>query len=316
MERQLQPLPQVISMVQPQAIPVPVPTGSPATSSYSPIFKPEPPAATLSYREQVEKMSKTVEGKINSTDLQALLKWVTEGHLLEVEKLLKKNVALGLGLCTVKDLSERTFKNITALQYAVWALDTEMSELIINYIGAHNASIQMKALSQEPSYYSAHGARYEMKPLITKTKHYVDNYSKWDDKEQDRYWQKEVGGEQRKCPAWLIYAWSEEGKDVAWTKQDATRNFKREYDKNHLVWWFTANYNSGSGAGSTWAAVRGPWQCISTYWSAYIGPDHVVQQDLSHLENLNKYHCDALQRVEANSASQLGQVSTGSIKKQ
>src|SRR5476649_2839932 len=96
--------------------------------------------------------------------------------------------------------------------------------------------IILKTLSNEPTCYSNHGARYDMTPLITKTKHYVDNWSQWDNKEQCRYWQKEVGGEQRKCPAWLIYAWSEEGIDVGWTKQDVARAVKREYDKNRLVW--------------------------------------------------------------------------------
>ncbi len=98
-------------------------------------------------------------------------------------------------------------------------------------------------------------------PLVTKTKTYVDNYAKWNDDQCANYWQKEVGGEQRKCPAWLIYAWSEEGEDVAWTKKDVNRKIKREYDKNRLEWWFTENYNNGRGVGSSWAVVRGRGTC-------------------------------------------------------
>ncbi len=46
-----------------------------------PVLNPEPPAASLSYREQVEKMAGTVQDKINAKEMSALLKWVTEGHL-------------------------------------------------------------------------------------------------------------------------------------------------------------------------------------------------------------------------------------------
>ena len=123
--------------------------------------------------------------------------------------------------------------------------------------GAHNSAIQFKALSEEPQRYSPHGASYDFTPLVTKTKTYVDNYAKWDDEKCCQYWQKEVGGEQRKCPAWLIYAWSEEGEDVAWTKKDANRKITREYDKHRLEWWFTENYNNGRGVGSAWATARG-----------------------------------------------------------
>ena len=215
------------------------------------------PATVLSYPEQVEKMSKAVQDKINPEELKALFKWVTEGHLLEVEQLLKKNPTLTLGTGTVKDLSDRTFKNITALQYAAWALDSEMCELIMPYAGAHNSAIQLKALSEEPQRYSPHGASYDFTPLVTKTKTYVDNCGTWDYEKCCQYWQKEVGGEQRKCPAWLIYAWSEEGYDVAWTKKDANRKIAREYDKHRLEWWFTENYNNGTGVGSAWATARG-----------------------------------------------------------
>ena len=213
---------------------------------------------SLSYPEQMEQMSKSVQDKIHPEELKVLFKWVTEGHLLEVGKLLKKNPTLALGTLTVTDLSDRIFKNITVLQYAAWCLDEEMSDLLISYLGAHDSAIQLKALYDEPGRYSTYGSYYDIKPLIQKTQTYIDNWSKWSDEERKRYWQKEVGGEQRKCPAWLIYAWCEQGSDVAWTKKDFTRKINRQYDKHHLASWFTGN---GSGVGSTWACARG-----GMYW--------------------------------------------------
>jgi len=85
-----------------------------ASSSASPL---KPATKGSSYAEQVELVSKSVQDKINVYDLEVLLKWVTEGHLEEVEKLLKKNPSLGLGTRTITDLSNRTFNNITVLQF-------------------------------------------------------------------------------------------------------------------------------------------------------------------------------------------------------
>jgi len=236
------------------------------------LFQPEP-KKVLSVPEQVEQMSSTAkeQNKIHQEEVLALLKWVTEGHLVEVETILKKNQFWGLP-GSIKDLSDRTFKNITALQYAAWSLDREMCGLIMGYLGTHNSAIQLKALYAEPNRYSDYGTHYDIKPLIEKTQTYVKNKHKWRDEnpeECSRYWQKEVEGEQRKCPAWLIYAWSEEGKDVAWTTQDFTRKVKREYDKNRLDWWFTDNFNNGRGVESTWGAARGGKRMDRSWGTSY-----------------------------------------------
>ena len=285
-------------------------------TTHSTVFQPAPPTTTiLSYSEQVEKISKGIQDKINPEELKALFKWVTEGHLLEVEKLLKKNPTLTLGTGTVKDLSDRTFTNITVLQYAAWALDSEMCELIMQYAEAHNSSIQLKALAEEPAYYSPHGASYDFTPLVTKTKTYVNNCAKWDYEKCCQYWQKEVGGEQRKCPAWLIYAWSEEGADVAWTKQDVNRKINREYDKHRLVWWFTQNFNNGRGVGSAWAV----WRCdeIGCVCRRMIDPydklgfwRNSISHDLKCVTDYATTRRETLQRLRANANSQLNQVNT------
>ena len=231
---------------------------SPQSGNYTPVFhKVTDKQVNLTYPDQVEKMSNEAKNKIDPKELSMLFKWVTEGHLLEVEKLLKNNPTLGLGTLTVTDLSDRTFKNITVLQYVAWCLDEEMCDLIISYLRVYNSAIQLKALYDEPGRYSTYGTHYDIEPLSQKTQTYIDNYSKWSYEECERYWQKEVGGEQRKCPAWLIYAWCEEGDKVAWVKQNFKMTVKREYEKNHIAWWFTEEYNNGKGVGTTWASVRG-----------------------------------------------------------
>jgi hypothetical protein len=300
---------------------------STGNSAFSGVFHPAPSSPSssssssnqnsLSYAEQVEAMSTSAQSKIHADELKALLKWVTEGHLVEVEKLLKKNPTLALGTGTVKDLSDRTFNNITALQYAAWAYDRDVWELIMRYLDAHNASIQLKALAKEPERYSSHGTNYDISPLITKTKTYVDNWIKWSGEQCRNYWQKEVGGEQRKCPAWLIYAWSEEGADVAWTKNDFSQKIKREYEKHRLDWWMTENYNGGRGVGSSWAVVRG---ADSVVWRDEMGKYdkyksiHIVRgikKDRRCQVNVQKVCMESLERLKAGLLRQLGNSSMG-----
>ena len=285
--------------------------------NYSPMLFQPPLKKALSYPEQVEQMSTVAkeQNKIRQEEVQALLKWVTEGHLVEVETLLKKNPSLGVCTGTIKDLSDRTFKNITALQYAAWSLDREMCNVIMGYVGTHNSAIQLKALYDEPKHYSDYGTHYDIKPLIEKTQKYVENCDKWWKENQAecyRYWQKEVGGEQRKCPAWLVYAWSEEGYDVAWTKQDFSRKVKREYDKNRLDWWFTENYNEGGGVGSCWGVFRGMGGSIRRLVSClgYIVHD-VVSQQL-----LEKYGKEQLTKLQAKMTAELKEDSVTVRKKQ
>ena len=292
-----------------------------ATPTPSPSLPLKSNQPTLNYTQQVEAMAKTLQDKIDPKELAALLKWVTEGHLEEVEKLLKKNSNLGLGTGTVTDLSDRTFHNITALQYAAWALDAEMAELIIKYVGAHHSAVQMKALEESPQTYSNHGASYDVTQLVNKYQTYLDNYSKWVYDKCCQYWQKEIGGEQRKCPAWLIYAWSEEGEDVAWTKQDPNRKIKREYDKHRLDWWFTENYNmAGVVCYRAPAVVRAKysaWTCDFTLPTLIIrgellSPFHIptprlVTHDQKCVSNLVTTRRETLQQLKNQVESSLTQ---------
>ena len=104
---------------------------------------------TLAEKEQHEKILKYQEEQRQKAlkDLAVLLKWVTEGHLLEVEKLLQKNPELALMTGTVTDLSNRKFNNITIFQYAVWALDIDMWNMILKYLDKQSALSQLQSLA-------------------------------------------------------------------------------------------------------------------------------------------------------------------------
>jgi len=201
--------------------------------------------------------------------IKKLLHFTVLGRLDQVENILKVHPELALKRATITDLSDRTFYNITGLQYAAWALDIEMCELILKNVDNASASVADTQLSELEKNPWGHGAYYDISPLVKKTQGYLNNYNGWDYDKCCQYWQKEVGGEQRKCPAWLIYAWCEAGYDVAWVKKDL-KNIKvvRQYEKEHLKWWFEQAYNGGLGVGSTWSCHRGPRDQVQG-WSGY-----------------------------------------------
>ena len=125
-----------------------------------------------------------------------------------------------------------------------------------------------------------------------------------------------MGGEQRKCPAWLIYAWSEEGSNVAWTKKNPNRKIKREYEKHRLDWWFTESYNNGQGVGSSWALLRGvdEGREVGSDGQWYIPVPHRggsaarLTLDRVFVSLVGKTRSETLQRLRANADSQLNQV--------
>ncbi len=218
--------------------------------------------------------------EMTKKDLASLLKWVTEGHLLEVEKLLQRNSQLAYMIGTVTDLSGRTFKDITVFQYAAWAQDIEMCELSLKYLDKQRAAEQLTDLEVNYEKYSKYGAHYDISIYTTKLGEYNKNCSSWSYQKCDEYWQKEVGGAQRQFPAWLVYAIREEGENVAWVKKDLN-NIKvtRQYNKDHLTWWFEQEYYSGK-LGDKWAAVRGSLSSVqfARPWRAL--HDHEVGQSI------------------------------------
>jgi len=162
-----------------------------------------------------------------------------------------------------------------------------MCELILKQVGNAGTAVADTQLSELEKNPWRHGSHYDPSPLVKKAQEYIKNYDKWSVDKCKEYWQKEVGGEQRKCPAWLIYAWCEEGKDVAWVEKDL-KNIKvmRQYDKGHVKWWFEKEFNGGKGVGSKWSCVRGMEGGIRTDVGAgwrtvsYGGHDIVVVQNV------------------------------------
>ena len=196
--------------------------------------------------EKVAWVAQQMDKEINSTDVTLLLKQVAEGDLEGVDKLLHHNPTLAHAQGDITHVEGWTFKKITAFQYAIWCLDGEMWEMMLDkkYLDEKQAAFQWDALQNErPDITNAYGKNFNFSPLFK-------SYRAFLDKKNTETWFK-IGKEQRALPAWYIYAFWEEGADAAWVKQNFDVNIKREVSKNQIAKWTTAANTQGSVAKGT-----------------------------------------------------------------
>jgi len=120
------------------------------------------------------------------TEVETLLKWVAEGNQDSAEKMLKKAPELAFKPGQVTDLAGRTFKGITAFQYAAWALDHKMWKMTLEHSakgakGEQEAASQLQALNEDGVDYTnkqgketkgSHHVTWQ--PLIVALTAYVD----------------------------------------------------------------------------------------------------------------------------------------------
>ncbi len=140
---------------------------------------------------------------VDQKTLGQLLRFVAEGEQDKAEELIKTDKNLLLHTGTVKDLSGREFKPITAFQYALWAMDWHMWKMIQKYLPAEQQREQFEVLETKGT---SHGKHFSLQPLIGALQVYVDNAAKvWNyDQRATNHWCKVVGGAQRGVPAHVV----------------------------------------------------------------------------------------------------------------
>ncbi len=137
-------------------------------------------------------------------ELQEFLKAVAEGEQDKAEAMLKSNHALALVPTDVTDLSKRTFKNITALQYALWALDWRMWTMLLKYIDSKDAAEQINQ-SEQGLWVPQHGVTANWENLIQALNQYASEVQlNKSNAVYSQTWVKQVGGTQLLLPAHVI----------------------------------------------------------------------------------------------------------------
>ncbi len=97
---------------------------------------------------------------VDEKTLNQLLQYVAEGEQDKAEALIQKNKNLLLNAGTVTDLSGREFKQITAFQYALWAMDWHMWTMIQKYLPKEAQAQQLQELEAKST---EHGNHFNLK---------------------------------------------------------------------------------------------------------------------------------------------------------
>lgn len=176
--------------------------------------------------------------------IQELLQLVVEGEQDRAELLIQKNPALLLKAETVTDLANRTFKQITAFEYAVWARDWHMWKMLLKYLPEEEATRQLLRLESKGT---EHGRHFSFNPIVLAINTYVENAKTvWNYDHSAQYqWCKVIGQIQKTFPAFVVNEYCREDRsfvpqpDFKEEKLPRTRklfSFSKEEDRE----WFTA----------------------------------------------------------------------------
>jgi hypothetical protein len=131
-----------------------------------------------------------------------LLQHVAFGEQDEAERILKEDPTLLLRTGQITDHSGRTFQDITAFQYALWALDRHMWTMILKYLPKEEAARQLHDhIYHEKAYKEIHGDYYDFVPLIDALQTYVNNYANQTRDQNRKHWQEIVRGAKLLVPA-------------------------------------------------------------------------------------------------------------------
>jgi hypothetical protein len=139
------------------------------------------------------------------------------------ERLLKTSPELMLEKSSFTDCSGRTFSNISAFEFVLWALDTRyMVNMMLNCLPKDEIGLKLAAeLGKQYYHHQEHGVTYTLEGQIISEKHfdfsvlikalqdYVDNYDNWTGPQREAHWCKVVGKAQCYVPAHVMQHYCE-----------------------------------------------------------------------------------------------------------
>jgi len=145
-------------------------------------------------------------------------KRVGYGEQDEAENMLKANSKLALAHGDLTDCSKRTWKEITAFQYAVLALDYHMWTMLLKYLEDTQIRAQLEELSNNAilnedgwvikSAWTNKWPAVGWTKLIEALDIYIKNYDPWTAEQCRTHWRQQVGGAQLILPAHVINEYS------------------------------------------------------------------------------------------------------------
>lgn len=218
-----------------------------------------------------------------------LLLQVAKGQQDDAEATIKKNPNLLLEKEIVMDYSNRIFSKITPFQYALWALDRHMWEMILKYLPLKVAAKQLQELSEHGvTYVSSPNGKvitekhFNFTPLITALQEYIDTF---DDESVSR-WSIIVGSVQKNVPAHVAHEYCRDDRSFNPEPSFKDKSLPRTLEfyntnKHDFSTWF-----SDPGLGISFAIARSRLTFRAT--SDSIRLPRIVCDDLHAIQNLQK----------------------------
>lgn len=205
----------------------------------------------------IEAASSTSVPQVNPQELSKFLSHVAEGEQEQAEAMLKANRELVLVSGEVTDLSKRTFENITAFQYALWALDCPMWTMLLKYLPDESAREQAQN-STKGSWASQHGYQADWNNLIHSLQEIIQNWDTWNIFQINEHLVKQIGGAQLLLPAHVVNEYCHPtrsfGSTLDFSKVESNGTWRtRQTDAGE---WFTCQYHGGK-LGDKFAVLRG-----------------------------------------------------------
>ncbi len=228
----------------------------------TPVPPPPPPSYSSTTLPQFEATKSALKANaIDSKEVKEFLRFVAEGEQDKAEAMLQKNPALALVSEDVTDLSKRTFTNITAFQYAVWALDWHMWTMIRKYLPDDEAKKQAEGF-ETGSWVRQHGlhAQHLLNNLVEALRcaNALYNAGIKAHSAGNAAWIQQVGGAQCLLPAHVVNEYCHPRRSFEPCpdfKDTSVLSRTRKSDAKPTKEWFTGLYNDGS-LGEKYAYIR------------------------------------------------------------
>ena len=221
-----------------------LPQAQAAASKPRPAFPPE-----------AEHKYQAAAPQIAPAEVSAFLKQVAAGLQDEAEASLRRNASLALATGDVTDHANRTFRNITGFQYALWALDWHMWKMILKYLPADAASAQAQTI-ETGSWVKQHGIVANWDILLKELQTYIDNYDPWTAAQSQEHWTKKVGGAQRLLPIHVLQEYCHPIRRFEPTPSFKEEEFPRKLDVDISKLGSEFGLCRGCDAAGAWAVTR------------------------------------------------------------
>ncbi len=206
-----------------------------------------PVKATLPVRIfHAAKLKIMVEQKIVNT----FLSYVVKGNQVKVEEILERHPHLVLSKGDCKDPAGREFRNITGFQYALWALDWHMWEVMLDYLQEFDDDEVYRQYYDQKTRTKAlgHGEHYNFQELLYALKSFIAQYDALKKSNNqvalDRLWVHNIGGAQRKTVAHVAQEYCNPDRPFNPIPDFNKKPFKRQLKLYKDTWW-TANIYHG-----------------------------------------------------------------------